>query len=347
MRIFLEKFLIIIFCLYNSHNINLTTDIVFLFLSSIIISLLLDLSRKKQHRLVIYFSFILMCFLNQQYVLYIPLIIYNMYLDLRGYTAITLILLFLDFSPFNLMIALLSIYLSARTDDYNKLLDSTKLTHNSLIEDTFHLRNHNEQLEKDKEKNIHIAILTERNRISRELHDSIGHIISSSILQVEALKVISENENIEPLNMLQNTLDKGMEDIRNSIHNLYSESLDLKAKIYELSEDFPKLKIELNYKITSDLSYDLKFDILSIIRETITNCAKHSNASKLVLNLLEQPKFYSLIIKDNGNHLDADKNLLNKGMGMSSMKQIADKYGGSFNYEYDHGFKIHTTLMKG
>ncbi|HHT96550.1 MAG TPA: hypothetical protein GXZ90_01480, partial [Clostridiales bacterium] len=95
-----------------------------------------------------------------------------MYLDLKGYTAITLTLLFLNFSPLTLMITLLSIYLSASTHDYNKRLYSTKLTHHSLIEDTFHLRNHNEQLEKDKEKNIHIAILTERNRISRELHDS-------------------------------------------------------------------------------------------------------------------------------------------------------------------------------
>ena len=270
-----------------------------------------------------------------------------MYLDLRGYTAITSLLLLLHFSPLNLMIALLSIYLSVRTDDYNRLLDSTKSTYNSLIEDKFHLRNDNEQLEKDKEKNIHIGILTERNRISRELHDSIGHVISSSILQVEALKVILEEQNIDHLNMLQNTLDHGMEDIRNSIHNLYSESLDLKAKVYQLSEDFPKLKIELNYNITSDLSYDLKFDILSVIRETITNCAKHSNGTKLVLNVLEQPRFYALISKDSGSDFVADKNLLSKGMGMSSMKEIADKYGGSFNYEFDQGFKIHITLMKG
>ena len=288
-----------------------------------------------------------MCFLDPQYVFYMPLIIYNMYLDLRGYTAITLILLLPYFSLLNLIIALLSLYLSVRTDDYNTLLDSTKFTHNSLIEDQFHLRSHNEQLEKDKEKNIHIGILTERNRISRELHDSIGHVISSSILQVEALKVISEEKNIDHLNTLQKTLGNGMEDIRNSIHNIYSGSLNLKAKIYELSEDFPKLKIELNYNLTSDLPYDLKFDILSIIRETITNCAKHSNGTKLIINLLEQPRFYALITKDNGTQFVGDKNLLNKGMGMSSMKQIADKYGGSFNYEFDQGFKIHTTLMKG
>lgn len=347
MKMFLEKLLIIIFCLYHSYTINQTRDIVFLFLSSIIISLFLDLSSKKKYRMVIYLAFILMCFLDSQYVFYMPLILYNMYLDLRGYTAITLTLLLLHFSPLNLMIALLSIYLSARRDDYNRLLDSTKLTHDSLIEDKFYLRTNNEQLEKDKEKNIHIAILTERNRISRELHDSIGHVISSSILQVEALKVISEEENIDHLNTLQNTLDNGMEDIRNSLHNLYRESLDLKSKIYELIEDFPNLKIELNYKLRDDLSYDLKFDILSIIRETITNCAKHSNGTKLIITLLEQARFYALITKDNGSHFVAHKNLLSKGMGMSSMKEIADKYGGSFNYEFDEGFKIHITLMKG
>ena len=334
-------------CLYHSYTLSLAGDLVFLLLFSMTISLLLDLSGKKEYRMGIYTVFILMCLIDPQYMSYMPLIIYNMSIDLRAYTAITFIFIFLHFSPLNFITALLSVYLSARTDDYHRLLASTKSTHNALIEHQFHLRSHNEQLEKDSDKNIHIGILTERNRIARELHDSIGHVLSSSILQVEALKIISEDKNMPHLNLLQDTLSNGMEDIRHSIHNIYSDSLDLKGKIYELSDDFPALKIELIYKLSDDLPYALKFDILSIVKESMTNCAKHSTGTKLVINLLEQPRFYALIIKDNGRQFASHKNLLTKGMGMAAMKEMADKYGGSFNASFDQGFNIHITLMKG
>jgi signal transduction histidine kinase len=233
------------------------------------------------------------------------------------------------------------------TKKFNVFLDENKTVRDELKEDTIYLKKYNEQLKIDREKNIHIAILTERNRIARELHDSIGHAISSSILQVEALKIVSDNTMLESLNLLQDTLNNGMNDIRNSIHNLYNESLDLKNRIESLCSEIPTIEIDLIYRLGDDLPYDLKFDILSIIREAITNCVKHSNATELKISLLNQPKFYSIIIKDNGSKFNKTDNLLTKGIGLLSMNEIANKYNGFLNYEFDNGFKIHLTLMKG
>lgn len=348
MRNFLEKSFILIFCLYNTYRINPTMDIVFLFLTSFILSLFLDLFQNKKQKIFIYLIFIFICLLKDLYIFYIPLILYNMYLDFKVHTLIVIPLLFLRFSMINFFLSIISVYLSMMAERYHILLNENKITRDTLIEDTLYLKKYNEQLKIDREKNIHIAILTERNRIARELHDSIGHAISSSILQVEALKILSEGKDtIENLNILQDTLKNGMKDIRKSIHNLYSKSLDLENKIYELSKDMPKLSIELNYNIIDDLSYDLKFDILSIVKEGMTNCAKHSNADKLEIHLLEQPRFYSIIIKDNGSRFAEDENISNKGIGISSMKEIAHKYNGLLNYEFDEGFKVHVTLMKG
>lgn len=348
MRIFLEKSFIAIFCLYNSYITNPTVDLVFLFLLGFTVSLLLELFHNHKHRSITYLIFILLCFWNKQFIFYLPLILYNIYLDFKLYSIFAFPLLLVSFSPLNLILSIMSIYLSASTNEHNKLLEINKVTRDSLIEDTLYLKRYNNQLKIDKEKNIHIVILAERNRIARELHDSIGHSISSSILQVEAIKVIADGEEtIENLDILQDTLKNGMEDIRKSIHNLYSESLNLESKIYELARDIPRLDIELNYNISNDSNYELKFDILSIVKEAITNCTKHSNANKLKINLLEQPKFYSIIIKDNGNKFDYSENILNKGIGLSSMKEIADKYNGFLNYGFDKGFKIHVTLMKG
>lgn len=344
MRIFCEKLIIVSFCLYNSYKINLQENLVVYFLISIVISLALDLLNNKKIKSIICFIFIIICFSNNSFILYLPLILYNIYLDFEIFTIFTMPLILMNFSILSLLSSITAIYLSFITKKYNHILDENKTVRDELKEDTFYLEKYNKQLLIDKEKNIHIAILTERNRIARELHDSIGHAISSSILQVEALKVIStEDHVIKNLDTLQNTLKNGMDDIRKSIHNLYNESLDLKNQIERLCSEIPHIDVELIYKIDDGLDYDLKFDILSVVKEALTNCAKHSNATKLKISLLSQPKFYSILVEDNGSNF-YDRN---KGIGLLSMNEIAEKYNGFFNYKFEKGFKIHMTLMKG
>ncbi|NLY85775.1 MAG: hypothetical protein GX077_05455 [Tissierellia bacterium] len=347
MRKFIEKSIIILFCLFNTYKVNPTIDLVFYFLISLIISVALDLFPKRLARLFFYLSFLGLLIYDPLFVYYIPLILYNLYLDFKAYSLLALPLIFLDFSLINLINSVISLYLTMMTEKFEVLLRENKAVRDELKEDTIYLRKYNEQLKIDREKNIHIAILTERNRIARELHDSIGHSISSSILQVEALKVVADDNIKESLNLLQNTLRNGMDDIRKSIHNLYNESLDLKSRIEDLCHEISNIDIKLIYKMDDNLPYDLKFDILSVVKEAITNCVKHSNATELRITLLSQPKFHSIVIIDNGSRIDSTGNLSDKGIGLLSMKEIASKYKGFVNYGFDNGFKIHMTLMKG
>lgn len=347
MRKFIEKSIIILFCLFNTYKVNPTIDLVFYFLISLIISVALDLFPKRLARLFFYLSFLGLLIYDPLFVYYIPLILYNLYLDFKAYSLLALPLIFLDFSLINLINSVISLYLTMMTEKFEVLLRENKAVRDELKEDTIYLRKYNEQLKIDREKNIHIAILTERNRIARELHDSIGHSISSSILQVEALKVVADDNIKESLNLLQNTLRNGMDDIRKSIHNLYNESLDLKSRIEDLCHEISNIDIKLIYKMDDNLPYDLKFDILSVVKEAITNCVKHSNATELRITLLSQPKFHSIVIIDNGSRIDSTGNLSDKGIGLLSMKEISSKYKGFVNYGFDNGFKIHMTLMKG
>lgn len=347
MRIFIEKIFILMLGLYSTYSLDSQNDLVFLLLLSIILSLLLDLFNSKKIRIFIYIIFFSLCLYNNLFICYLPLILYNMYLDLGLYSLFSLLLILTGSSRANLFIALLSLYLTITRDQFNSFAAENKIVRDELKEDAIYLRKYNEQLKIDREKNIHIAILTERNRIAREMHDSIGHSISSSILQVEALKVTSDDNSIESLDLLQNTLSTGMDDIRRSIHNLYNESLDLEKRIESLCKDAVSLEIDLDYRLEGPLNYDFKFDILSIIRESITNCLKHSDANKLSIRLLTQPKFYSIIIKDNGNSFKRKENLFSEGMGLISMEEITRKHRGFLNYEFEDGFKIYITLMKG
>lgn len=347
MRRLMEKSFVVLFCLYSTYKINPSKDLVFYFLISLILSFVLDLFQPRKIKNFIYIIFLVLCLYDSIFIYYLPLILYNLYLDFGIYIFLLMPMILIDFSPVNLLVSCLSIYLSATAKKFNIFLNENKLVRDELKEDTIYLRKYNEQLKIDREKNIHIAILTERNRIARQLHDSIGHAISSSILQVEALKVISDNTIKENLDLLHSTLDRGMNDIRNSIHNLYNESLDLESRIEDICREIHTIEIGFTYGLEDNLSYDLKFDILSIVKEAITNCVKHSNATELKISLLSQPKFHSIIIKDNGSTFNRDDNLSAKGIGLLSMTEIANKYNGFVNYGFDNGFKIHLTLMKG
>lgn len=267
--------------------------------------------------------------------------------DFGFYWILLVPLLFSNFYIENLILTVFSVYVSYINIKHSDLVLEYVKTRDKFKEDSLLLEKYNDQLKKDKEKSVHIAILTERNRIAKELHDAIGHALSSSILQVESIKIISKEELVkDKLGILQDTLTRGMNDIRVSIHNLHNESFDLKEQIEKLRFSVPNTNIDLVYRLGPDISYDLKYDILSVVKEGITNCAKHSNASNIRIALLDQPKFYTLVIKDNGTIFNEETSKNSQGMGLLTLREIANKYNGFINTSFTDDFKIHMTLMK-
>lgn len=348
MRNIIEKFIIISLSAYSFYILDTNINPVPYILLFIAISILLDLLKNKNQILIIYIIAIGLCIYKEIFLFFTPVILYNLYKDNKNFAMIITLMLFQLNTPLNFLVGLLSIYLSHQRLEFNRMVIENKAVRDNLKEDTISLQSYNQQLIREREKDIEIAILKERNRISKELHDSVGHLVSSSILQVEALEMVAENENskiVPGLEKLQDRLTTGMKDIRESIHNLHSESLDLEKQILKTIEEYPNLKIELNYNIRENINYELKFDILSIIKETIINSSKHSNGDSMKINLLEQPKFFSISIKDNG---EITENKINKsGIGLITIEELAEKYNGFVNYHLEKGFGLHIALMKG
>src|SRR5690554_2003521 len=98
MKSFGEKLIIIIFCLYNTYKIYPEQNLAFYFLISLIISCILDLIDNKKVKALIYILFGLMSFSQPVFILYIPLILYNLYLDFGLYTLFYLPFISIDFS---------------------------------------------------------------------------------------------------------------------------------------------------------------------------------------------------------------------------------------------------------
>ncbi len=194
---------------------------------------------------------------------------------------------------------------------------------------------------------VRAATLNERNRIAREIHDSVGHMLSRSILQVGALKVITkEKETAELLDSLGGTLDTAMNSIRSSVHKLHEDSTDLSASFAEALKTLDgKFKVESICDITSDCPYAVKLSFINIAREAVSNTVKHSNGDRVFASLKEHPSFYQFIFEDNGTSA-AGKKLLSGGIGLQNIQDRISALGGLCRFDTGKGFRIFITVPK-
>ena len=96
------------------------------------------------------------------------------------------------------------------------------------------------------------------------------------------------------------------------------------------------------YHVIHPLKEHIQYHILAIVKESLNNTMKHSNASHYCVQLLEQPGFYQLIIKDDGTIYNESIT----GIGLPSIHQRIDEINGFMNITHTDGFQIFITLQK-
>lgn len=212
-----------------------------------------------------------------------------------------------------------------------------------FVEKERFLAEQNARLSAEKQYEVEIARLQERNRIARDLHDSIGHVLSSSLLQVGALQVMNQNADLVPLLVtLQNTLDHGMYSVRQSLHDLEDSTWNFDDQLRQLIHEFRFCPLTLQQHINHSLPTWQGKHLIAIISEALHNVTCHSNATLVNLTLREQPGFYQLIIEDNG----LVDQLQEGGMGLMSMQNRVEQLKGHWNLDIQNGFKIHISWPK-
>ncbi len=243
---------------------------------------------------------------------------------------------------------LLSWYLSYQSSKRLELQNALNISRDDSVEHEILLKKKNRQLLENQDDHIYIATLKERNRIAREIHDNVGHMLSRSILQVGAMLAICKDETLKPyLVTLKETLDTAMNSIRNSVHDLHDESVDLKNALESLVTNFTFCDISLDCDITKQIPKEIKYCFLSITKEALNNTIKHSNATKVSITVKEHPGFYQLLIEDNGTknnteHVKDDTS----GIGLSNMKERVETLHGIIHIQQEEGFRIFVSIQK-
>ena len=357
-------------------------DKVLLFLSSMVIYLLHDYSLYavipailtvlfsclfyyfEDDRITLYgcIVYVAICYFVPAYIIMLPILLYDIIHSKFQAFSLTIVLLFiinasyysLQYFLFNTLLMLATILLKVKSDrlnalqtDYNELRD-TSSSYSQLLEDK------NQSILKNQDYEINLATLTERNRISKEIHDNIGHILSRALLQVGALLTITKEKTIhDELSNLKDSLSRGMDDIRNSIHNMHDESVDLYSQIEEIIKNFTFCKIDFEYDISKPIPIALRYCFIAIIKEALANIMKHSDATGVSIIIREHPAIYQLIIKDNGHiseqkqyrisqYLEASE--YREGMGLRNISDRVKAFNGNLNISAYDGFKIFITI---
>jgi len=241
------------------------------------------------------------------------------------------------------MAAAVIIYI--RVSKLEENINNLTALRDEVTEKNLQLSQQNMRLAEAQDNEIHLATLRERNRIAREIHDNVGHMLTRSLLQSGALLIINKDEELrEPLSSLKETLDSAMTSIRQSVHDLHDDSIDLKKVISDSLESVSdRFAVRLDYDISESMSGSVKLCIAGVVKECISNAAKHSTGDRLTVILREHPVFYQLMVEDNGSCTEIN----DTGIGLKNMTERAENAGGRITFTPSpNGFRVFMTLPK-
>lgn len=253
---------------------------------------------------------------------------------------------------------ILSFFLWLYAEKYQTLYQAFHQIRDDSEEHALLLSEKNKALLEKQDYEIYAATLRERNRIAREIHDNVGHVLSRSILITAACKTINKNDALDPLlGNLEESLNGAMNSIRSSVHDLHDDAVDLEDAIKGLVKDFTFCPVNLTYDMSRQIPREVKYSLISITKEGLSNVMRHSNADSVNILLREHPALYQLCIEDNGTpgngipdiQTEADINKeksTSGGMGLSNIRDRAKALGGTVQITQENGFRIFVTIPK-
>ena len=258
---------------------------------------------------------------------------------------------------FIIIVSALAVILAIKNEQRTIILNQYKTLRDDSEEKSTKLRAQNTEIINARDTEIHNAQLSERNRIAREIHDNVGHTLSRAILQMGALLAIHKEEPVHSqLEEVRQTLDSAMNNIRSSVHDLHDDSIDVKASIGQMAEPLKeKYNLSMEVDIGDDMPRPVKYAIIGVTKEAISNIMKHSTNTDVILHLNEHPSMYQLIIHDfdsqkksstKKNSDNEGNNSKEVGMGLENIRSRVESVNGTLTISTDNGFRIFISIPK-
>ena len=181
----------------------------------------------------------------------------------------------------------------------------------------------------------------------------MGHLLTRSVLQVEALQVVHANDERvrSELAGVGATLHEAMDTVRKSVHDLHDDAFDLRARLEGVIGACGLDGVRLVYDV-QDIPLPVAYGMVAVVREALSNVAKHSDATRIDVSVIEYPALYQLIVQDNGSREAGEQRVASGGVaasggiGLQTMDERVSALGGRLRTGYRKGFRVFATIPK-
>lgn len=180
----------------------------------------------------------------------------------------------------------------------------------------------------------------ERMRIARDLHDSLGGLLSSVKAHFTIFKnQFDKNQEFEMTQKTYQLIDESCIEVRRISHNMMPHSLSLSGLKGSL-EDIAQHMESLGYNVTLDIHHlhenmdtTKQITIFRLVQETLSNIRKHANARNVLIQLIGAEDELQLIVEDDGKGFDYQEALKNKSLGLNNINSRVEFLDGTIQWE--------------
>jgi len=231
-----------------------------------------------------------------------------------------------------------------------QIMDTQRKQRRSLSEANIKLAEYASTLEA-------LAISRERNRLARELHDTVAHALSGLAVQLEAINTVLPQERPDLMSMLNQALTttrNGLTETRRALHDLRSkqlEDLGLALALRNLGKsaaDRANFQISIDIPtLIQDLPPQTEQIIYRIAQESLENIVRHARAEQVQLQVTDEDGLLTLSICDNGVGF-LTRDVSNDTLGLKGMQERAASIHGALvvDSSLESGTTIRFTLER-
>ncbi|WP_458788213.1 sensor histidine kinase [Vallitalea sediminicola] len=202
------------------------------------------------------------------------------------------------------------------------------------------------------EKIKELTTIEERNRIARDLHDTLGHDMTGLIMQLEMTSSMIDKD----VDAAKGLMEDSKVTARNSLKKVRKivETFKDESKIYsdigainELVDDFSnKTGVNIKFEVKGDkvaLSPDVYITLYRIVQESMTNAVRHGEATQIKIIIIYEKNVIRFSITDNGVGCDN----VCEGYGLKGMRERVGLLGGFIDYRNECGFEVIGEINRG
>lgn len=208
----------------------------------------------------------------------------------------------------------------------------------------------NVRLEEYARESVKMAETKERNRLAREIHDTLGHALTGIITGLDAciaLMDVAPDVAKQQMKAIVDVARQGMTDVRRSVRALRPDALEkfnLENALSRTINDMctaTNAEIEYHCETSLDCFNEDEEDVIyRIVQESITNSIRHGHARYIKIIIKREGQMLNICIRDNGIGCGDVK----KGFGLHHMEERINLLHGNLKYSGDDGFVVEASI---